>query len=232
MSLLCIELLRGIFTLLAVILGAFIALRVYFRQKEYELAKQRYLEAGVDVVAAELEQALGVVSHNYARSLSICISLRDAGADFDIKEIDRGFIELDSSHFKQIAHHRIGSLVNSQLIWEIFQLAMAHSTFANSQITKVIPEAIRIKLTTNRISKEYESLAEAMMAELKKIHDDGFKFAILLKELHVLGLLLEAEALSLKDIAKFHKRPEIKQLLERLETAFPKETSTIISSES
>jgi len=232
MSPFCTELLNGIFTLTAVILGAYIARKGYFRQKEYELAKQRYLEGGVDVVAAELEQALGVVSHNYARCLNICKSFRDAGVDFDIKEIDRGFIELDSSHFKQIAHHRIGSLINSQLIWDIFQSAMAYSTSANSQITKEFPEAMRLRMITDRISIEHESMAEKMVADLREIHDDGFKFAALLRELHVLTLLLEAETLSLKDIANFHKRPEVKQMLERLSTAFSKETATNISNES
>jgi len=228
MTPLCIEIIKGLFTLAAVILGSFVALKVYFRQKEYELAKQRYLEGGVDVVAAELEHALGVVSHNYARCLNICKSFRDAGEDFDIKELDRGFIELDSSHFQQIAHHRIHSLINSQLIWDIFQLSMAYATNANSQIVKEFPEAMRLRMITDRISVSQEEMADKMIVGLKNIHDNGFKFENLLRELHVLSLLLEAENLSLKDIAKFHQRAEVQQLIARLTEQFPEKEKTNI----
>jgi hypothetical protein len=62
MSQLCIELLKGLFTLATVALGSYIALRVYFRQKEYELVKQRYLEGGADVIAGQVEQACRIAA--------------------------------------------------------------------------------------------------------------------------------------------------------------------------
>ena len=65
-----VEIIRGVVTLAAAGLASWVALTLYFRQKEYELIKQRYWEGGVDVVAAAVEQALGVVSHNWARSLT------------------------------------------------------------------------------------------------------------------------------------------------------------------
>ena len=49
-----LELIKGIFTLAALGLAAMIGSRTYFRQKDYELAKQRYLEQGLDVVAGDL----------------------------------------------------------------------------------------------------------------------------------------------------------------------------------
>ena len=224
MSPICLEILKGCFTLVAVGLGSLIALKAFFRQKEYELTKQRYLEGGVDVVAVQIEQALGVVSHNWARCLAIAKSFRDAGSDFDIKELEKGFLEFDSSQFKQIAHHRIGSLVRSQVIWRVFQHAMAYATNANSRICKEIPEAIRLRMTTDRIAADHGEVAEQMFQDLQGIQKEGYPFANLLREVHALGLLLEAERMSLKAVADFSNKQEVRELISRLEASFPEES--------
>jgi hypothetical protein len=221
MSQIGIELIRGAFTLGAVTLGAFIALFVYFRQKEYELVKQRYLEQGVDVVAASLESTQGVVSHNWARCLQICKSFRDTGANFDLEELDRSFLELDNSQFHQIAHHRIGSLLHSQIVWETFQRAMVDFSSASAMFTKEVPEAIRLRCTTTLITQDYASMANTMLDDLREQHDSLYEYAVLIQELHNLSLMLEAEKLKLKAIANFSKRKEVKELINRLRTAFP-----------
>lgn len=221
------ELVKGAFTLGAVALGSIVALRVYFRQKEYELTKQRYLEQGIDVVASELEGGLGVVSHNYARSLQLCKLFRDSGTKFDVKELERGFLPLVSSKFHQIAHHRVSSLLQSQIIWESFQSAMAYASTANSVIAQEIPEAMRLLNDDPAELRDRAKLSEDMMNHLREAHDSGFKFSNLIRELHALALLLEAEPLSLKAIAKFHDRPDAHALLKRLQDAFPKPVESV-----
>lgn len=136
MSQIYIELIRGGFTLAAVGLGSFIALRVYFRQKEYELVKQRYLEGSLDLIAAHLESTLGTVSHNWARSMQICKSFRDTGQNFDLEELTKGFLDFDNSKFQQIAHHRLGALIKTQVIWGIFQSALAWANAATTYLSK------------------------------------------------------------------------------------------------
>jgi hypothetical protein len=220
MCVLFVEIIKGIFTLATVALGAWIGLRLYFRQKEYELIKQRYLEGAVDIVTAEIEQALGTVSHNWARCLNIVKAFRDAQNDFDAKELEKGFLELDSSRFHRVPHHRIRMLTKSEMIWQLYQLAMAFAADANSKITKEIPEAIRIKLTTARIQMDPKSMAEAMAAELKQLHDDSHKFAVLTRELQVLGQMFERERLNFKSVLKFSERPQVEELLTRLRSAF------------
>lgn len=215
------ELVKGAFTLGAVALGSVVALRVYFRQKEYDLTKQRYLEQGIDVVASELEVALGIVSHNYARSLQLCKFYRDSGPMLDTKELERGFLELDSSKFHVIAHHRLSALLQNQVVWESFQSAMAHATTANSVITQEIPEAIRRHLKDPNRFNDRKKLSEDMVKFLQEKHDQGSKYENLIRELHALSLLLEAEPLSLKAIAKFSSTPEVRLLIGRLRNMFP-----------
>jgi hypothetical protein len=226
MTQICIELITGTFTLVAVVLGSVIGLNIYFRQKEYELVKQRYLEGAVDVVAAQLESSIGIVSHNYSRCLQLSKSLRDVGEHFDLSELKRGFIELDVSKFHQIAHHRIGTLLESQIIWEVFQLAMAYATSANNVITQEIPEAIRLRITTNMIEHDYATIADELANKLQELHNEGFKYSDLLNELNTLSRMLEAEKLNLKAISKFNRRPEIESIVERLKQAFPNDEET------
>ena len=176
LSLLYQELIRGAFTLVAVGGGAFIGARVglgtYFRQKEYEMIKQRYLEGAIDIVAAEVEQALEIVTHNWTRCVNIVKAFRDEKSDFDLNELSKGFRELDT-RFHRVPHHRIGDLVGSQRIWDVYQLAMAFAANANAKITKEIPETIRLKLSTQRIDVEPAQIVDGLFAELVKLDEES-----------------------------------------------------------
>jgi hypothetical protein len=218
-----IELLKGVFTLAAVALGSLIALLAYFRQKQYELAKQRYLEEGVDAVAAEVEHAMGVVSHNYARALQLCRAFRDYGERFDAKELERGFLQLDNSNFRQIAHHRVGSLLQSQIVWHAFQTVMAHLNASNSTIAIEIPDAMRLLADDSTELSRRKERAKDMLVAVRDAHDSGLKHAALLGELHALALLVESKRLSLKAVAKFSQSRETRALVTRLEAVYPSE---------
>jgi hypothetical protein len=222
MAELCLEIIKGMFTLAAAGFGAWIALRLYFRQKEYELIKQRYLEGAIDIVAAEVEQALGVVQHNWTRCLNIVKTYRDENINFDVKELEKGFVDLDSK-LHRVPHHRIGNLIGSQLIWEVYQLAMAFAANANTKITKEIPETIRLKVTTGLIAKGPKQLADELFQELWEIDNQSHKFASLTRVLHDLGHMLETKRLNFKSIVKLHGQPEVKQLINRLQTEFASE---------
>jgi hypothetical protein len=225
MSALYTEIVRGSFTLAAVATGSLIALYTYFRQKEYELVKQRYLEQSVDAITTQLETSLGTVSHNYARCLQIVKSFRDSGEHFDIKEIDRGFLDLDASKFLQIANHRVSSLLGSNIIWDVYQSAMAYAVTANSTIQREIPDAIRIHQTTDYQQIKQRELGQTIAKDLQKLHENGFKYSVLVAELHYLSRILELEKLSLKAIQDFKDRPQAKQLIAHLTAAFPRDLS-------
>jgi len=218
-----VELTRGAFTLVAVAVGSLIGLGAYFRQKEYELTKQRYLEQGLDVVAAALQSILGTVSHNYARALQLCRQYRENGAGVELAELSRGFKEMDSSNFHQTAHYRVGSLLNDQIVWDTFQGVMVYASTTNTRMTQEIPEAIRKLAAMPEGARDRKADAERMLVELRAAHDKMFKFAVLGHELHVLCLLLEETRLSRKSVANFHKRKEVRASVQRLRTTYPEE---------
>lgn len=220
------ELIRGAFTLFAVgggaWFGAWLGLRMYFRQKEYELVQQRYLEGAIDIVAAEVEQALEIVRHNWARCLNIVKAYRDEKSDFDLDELSKGFRDLDI-HFHRVPHHRIGVLVGSQLIWRVYQLAMAFTDNANAKIGKEIPDTIRLHHTTQRIDAEPEQIAAGLFAELFKLNGESHQFAHLTRVLYQIGTMLETERLGFEKVATFRERAKVKTLLDELAGEFAKD---------
>ena len=226
MTAIYLELVKGAFTLLAVALGSFVALLLYFRQKEYELTKQRYLEGAVDIVASELDVSFGVVSHNYARCLQICKSFRDVEHNFDKRELERGFLQFDGSKFHQIAHHRISSLLGIDTVWGIFQSAMATAVSANAMMVTEIPETLRILSDQPMGMSDRRKDAERMIRDMQETHDATFKYAVLVRELHVLGILLESTKLSITSVAKFRDREDVRELIARLQSAYPRDDTS------
>ena len=55
-----LEYIKALGPLAALFFGPWIAMRVYYRQKEYETTKQGYLEGGLDVIAGQLHATLAL----------------------------------------------------------------------------------------------------------------------------------------------------------------------------
>lgn len=217
------EVVRGVFTLLAVIIGSTIALRGYFRQKEYELTKQRYLEEGIDLVEASLKDAIGVLSHNYARSLELCRAFKNLGAKISVAELDKGYIALSAEKFQQIAHTRVSTLTGTALIWEIYQEALADIEHANSVISHEIPNSIRVSLEKGEALYNHNNSADLMAKTAREQHDVQFRYQNFFIELHRLGVILERVKMSLKFVAKFQNKKDVQEILEKLRSEFKKE---------
>ncbi len=227
-------LISGAFTVIAaglgVWLGAMLALRGYFLQKEYELVKERYLEGAIDIVASEVEQCLGVAKHNWARCLNILKAFRDEKDEFDKEELSKGFLDLNISHLNRIAHLRIEGLVGlrgAQVIWAVYQVALADAANNNTIFTKEIPEVVRMKLTTSLIETEPEEIVEELFDDLWRRDEESHRFAHLTRALYRLGAILEKERMTFKQVGKFKERPEVMDLLAELERDFAKDLADV-----
>ena len=223
----CQEVVRGGFMIAAAGFAAWLGLKVFLRQKEFDLVKQRYLEGAVDVIAAHHEEVQGIVCHNWARCLHVLMAFRDERDSFNLEELNRGFLELDSSKFHAIAHHRLQRLVGSQVFWEAYQLALVFAVNANVKVTKEIPKTIRLKLTTNKISADIAQVVEKDIELVQKLDADSHKFAALSRELEVIAGTLETEDMKFKNILVFRNKPGIKASVERLEKEFVDELKPV-----
>jgi len=221
----CEIILKGLVTFLAAVGAAWVGVRIFFRQKEYEIVKNRYLDCGVDLVVTELENNLGILDHNWARSLNIVKSFRDTKELFDVSELDKGFIELDSSQFQVVANHRLDILVGSKIYWEVFQSAQAFVSTSNSIITKEVTNTIRLKLTTDKVTKTTDELAEYLFKLLKGINEDSHRYANLQHKLLRVADILEREKLSFNKVEEFRHKPEICKITQQLKDEYAKELS-------
>lgn len=217
------EVTRGGVTIAAACLAAWLGVKVFLRQKEYDLVKQRYLEGGIDVVAAHQEEALGIFHHNWARCLQLVKMFRDAQESFDLDQLQQGFLELDSSKFHAIPHHRLQILVRTQVFWEVYQMALAFAVNANAKVTKEIPETIRLKITTVKLSADIKHIAKESFEYLKELEEKSHKFGMLTRELEVLAGTLQTGNLTFKNVLAFNEKPEVKASIERLEKEFANE---------
>lgn len=218
-------LLQTSLALFAAALTGWFAVQQYYQQREYELILSRYLEGGLDLLAAELERVDAVFKHNWARCLSVLASYRDLEADFDLSEFDKGFIELQSSKLNIIAHYRLFTLVGTHEYWSIYQSAMAFFTGANAILVKQIPEAIRIKLTTDRIGKPHAEVVEEGFNEAKEQEEKSHKYVQLVTELQALSAALESERYRFKELKKFRNKAEVKTSVAHLKELFSEELS-------
>ena len=219
----CVALIQGAFTIMAALLTAWFALTFYYRQKEYELVKQRYLDGSVDVIASEIDTSLGVFNHNWARCLNILKTYRDAGELFDTNDLDIGFIEYESVNFNQIAHYRLHALTGSQVYWHIYQKTLAFVTNSVTLMQHEIPDVIKAKLKTEAIDATKDIIVEDAFDRLRTLQEESHKFSFLSSELQVIATLLEQEKLSVKKIKTFNKRSEIIKSINNINSIFKDE---------
>lgn len=110
--------------------------------------------------------------------------------------------------------------MQSQIFWEVDQLLGAFLTSANSVILHEIPDTIRIRLTTDRITSLHSEIVDHAFQHLEKLQERSHKYASLTRELQAIALLLETEKMSFKTVKTLAQRTEVGSCLERLRTAF------------
>jgi hypothetical protein len=217
------ELAGGGMTIVAACLAAWLGVKVFLRQKEYDLVKQRYLDGGIDVVAAHQEEVIGIFEHNWFRCLQLVKMFRDNKESFDLCQLQQGFLHLDHSKFHAISHYRIQTLLQTQVFWEVYQLALAYAANANTKVTTEIPETIRMKLDSKELNADIKDIASQCFNDLKEMNEKSHKFAILSRELEEIAGTLQTENLTFKNVLAFHEKSAVKASIERLERAFADE---------
>ena len=205
----CLLLLEGLFTLIAALLTAWFAIYFYHKQKEYELVKQRYLDGAIDVIASEIDVSLGVFNHNWARCLNILKSFRDNEDNFDINDLNIGFIDYQSTNFNQVAHNRLHNLTGTLAYWDVYQQVMAFVTSNVELMQHEITDTIKAKITTDSINADRKKIVKDAFELLHKIQKESHEFAYLSEELQAIASLLEQEKLSIKKVKTFKDKKEV-----------------------
>ncbi len=86
---------KFIIPIILAFLAYLFGLKTYFRQKEYEMVRKRYLEEGIDLIAQESDRALSIFIYNWSRGLTVIKHFRDFGTKIDPLLYTSGFETLN-----------------------------------------------------------------------------------------------------------------------------------------
>jgi len=228
---LCEIIVKGIVTFCVAAGAARVSIYYFFKQKEYELVKDRYLNGSIDLLLSELENGLSVTSHNFSRALNLIKAYRDQGDDFDQSELKKGFVETSPFKFHHVANHRLQILSGSDIFWNTYQLALSYISKANTMLTDEIIDVIRMKESTDRISLDRDALIEPMFREAKIQHDLSFKYSEMLHQFQTIADLLEKNGMTFKQIESFRTKPEVIKVIDMLQKKFSDELTELEKAE-
>jgi len=107
-----------ILTSLAVIgLVYLLGQKAYFRQKEYENVRARYLDKGVELVCSQVGYVFSVFNSNWTLYLRTLKQYRDIEEFVAVDDFFVQFIELDLGQFQTTPIHKVNVLLNNQVVW-------------------------------------------------------------------------------------------------------------------
>ena len=217
----CQELLKAIFGTLGAVLVARVGLSFYFRQKNYELVKELYLDKGIDQACSEIEAMMNIAASNWARALDVLKNFRELGNEFKPNILDQGFIPYTSVQFNHVANLRVMRLTGCNVIWQTYQLCASKHKAMNDKSVHEIPTGIRLffegKLTVTR-----EDFINKSINELKDLLNASDQFAPLVAALQDLANELERDTPRSKDIDKFKERDSVKKIVAVLQSRYEK----------
>lgn len=207
---------EGIKALLAAcagILAAWIGLNIYFRQKEYELIKQRYLENSLDIITAELELRYNVLSHNWHVCLDALQRVKINSPHLRTDGYQEEFVALPEIKFLQSPHLRLQSLTKTDAYKKAYLNALINFQLANDFITKEIPSHIE-KFKKGELKDSPEEFHSLAMSHAKTHVLRGLEHRKTIDSLHALTAELESINLGRKDISTFANRNKVKKIIE------------------
>jgi hypothetical protein len=208
------------------LLGALVAYRfalaAYFRQKEFENVRARYLDQGVELACSQVDYALGVFRHNWMLMLRAMKQYREAEQLVPFDDLLNQLREVDQSRFQLTPVYKIQTLVGNGIFWIAYQKVFAFVGTANETIKADFALALRGMLQQPNHPRKAEFLrtAEDTAARLNR---DAQRFYSVVGELQNLAEILERDNLSRKSIKEFGARSDVRDLVARVSGLFPEE---------
>lgn len=217
---------KGAFLALIPIAGAYLAyrlgLRAYFKQREYELVRSRYLENTIDLVSSGVENPLSTFRNNWHYSLQVLKQFREGITPMESQEFEKGFVRHGSGNFRIAAAYRLSRLIrDDQAFWEMEQLLFAFLDEANDFFHNDLVAGIK-KGIRGELNRPKEEVVELYLARLKEYEKELHNYYPLLTEIEALSGFLERECFTFEAIQDFHKKKEVQDIVSRLKTALGK----------
>ncbi len=217
---------------IATVLGAVLVLvgaplfgiLVYFKQKEYETIKQRYLDDGIAVIIRQVEYSLDVFQYNWAHSIHLLRTYRDLGVNTPSELYNSGFISIDKPiSLEASRHYLLLEIIGDKVFFNVHQLLTAFLHDADNLFKVDLCSAIRLSLEGGKgnisISPP-EEIFNAFIQKLNEKHDEGQLYFALLGNLKTIESLFSNKQFSYKMLSKFRNKTEVLKSITDLKRIF------------
>jgi len=209
-------------SLLAVLLGYFLARRTYFRQKEFEAITRRYLEEGVDAISRNVDRSLGVYRHNWCASTVVLKHFRDLGKDIPKALYEGAFVAPDPSLFEIWRDYRLLDVVGTDVFNRAHQQldAFVRSSYAFFQNDLATMVRVSVEGGKER-SLSRDEVVNGYMEEVKRLGRESERFYVLLAELQRIGAELQSERFTFHSLRGLRHRQAIVESIDKMNQHFP-----------
>ncbi len=200
-----------------------LGLLAYRKQKEHELVRARYLDAGFDRVAANIEYALAVLRQNQTHALQVLKVFRDVGPDeaASLCKPD-SFTRLENNRMEIGAAHRLRALLGTPVFWDLLQSLFA-DVQGGSSFYQNAGAIVRIAQSDPTKFADRAALVGDFLAESKDWSKKANRYYLALAALHTLARVFERGRFTLVDLDGFKEKTEVKDLVAKVD-AFLKDT--------
>ena len=215
-----------LYMLSTVVLASILGLLVYFRQKEYELVRKRYLEDGIDVLIHHVETALNIFQYNFTHSILVLKTFRELGVDMPARLYETGFQDLDRVTMVPTRNYLLQELIGDDVFYKLHQLMMVFVHDANNYFMNDLCSALRLKVKGGdkiHLKATRQQIVDVYMKHSIAFDKEALKYWILLGNLQKIAFAFEKERFTFKKIRKFRKNPSVKESIETLKSQFVKE---------
>ena len=201
--------------LFAGLLLAILGRLAYFRQKEFESIRERYLKDGVDVIAKRVEHNLNIFFTNYAKAHNVLRHFRDYGRSLprDILRPD-SFLDLDPDSLDTSRNYVLRELVGDDIYYDVYQKLNARVLGRINFFRYELCHGLTLFIDPTddfAISASAEELYDKLHAELLGMDREMQRYFILLHHLRGISTILSSERFSLRGIRRFR----YKQIVQR-----------------
>ena len=217
-----IGILSVIVSILIAVLSVIAGIVFYYRQKEYELVRERYLDMTIDQVCGGLDHALSVFRTNYHICFRNLKLLKDLG-----KKCNLDLFVLDIRHYEKevlsiVSMYRLKELIGTDLFWKLSQLTVVFVDNFNNYFIPDLNSALRLYCLKEIDSKGNQNLKifNSYLNELTKLDQQSYKYYVVLSSLIKISTIIEKYKFSFKEIEKLRNRNDVQALISELEEAF------------
>ncbi len=213
-------LIATLFPLLTVYVVYRLGLRAYFKQKEFENVRNRYLENGVELVITQIDYILGIQRHNWELMLRTTRQYREQESQVSMEDFFNQFREVNQDNFQLGPIYKTQTLLNDDVLWRAYQAAFAFVSSTNIEIKSDFAGTLN-NLLNSPHNADKLGFIQQVEEQAKQNNLKANNFYLILDPLHKLSEIVEDGKHTFKSIHTIHKTKKIKQIVSELLKLFP-----------